>query len=215
MNTIPNGWPARVLYLHGFRSSPLSAKARFVRERLAQDAPATQWLCPQLPASPAAAMALILELTACWPRGDGGTLVMGSSLGGFYAVQAAHALQARAVLLNPAVSPERDLARHLGLQTQWHDPAQRLDFRPEFLPELQAQQAAIAREGMRERLSPTSAFALITQGDEVLDWREMHSAHASARCHVLPGGDHAISDFAQHWPLIAAFIRQPPETSAQ
>lgn len=209
MNTPDSGWPARVLYLHGFRSSPQSAKARFVRERLAQDAPGTLWLCPQLPASPAAAMAMILNLTADWPRDESGTVVMGSSLGGFYAVQAAHALQARAVLLNPAVSPERDLARHLGLQTQWHDPAQQLDFRPEFLPELQAQQAAIVRQGQRERLSPGSAFVLITQGDEVLDWREMHSAHASAYCHVLPGGDHAISDFAQHWPLIADFIRQP------
>jgi predicted esterase YcpF (UPF0227 family) len=50
------------LYLHGFRSSPKSFKARVVHQRMAQLGRAQQLICPQLPASPKAAMELVLGL---------------------------------------------------------------------------------------------------------------------------------------------------------
>ena len=45
-----------LLYLHGFRSSPQSMKARLVAERVARHHPGVQWWCPQLPPSPAEAV---------------------------------------------------------------------------------------------------------------------------------------------------------------
>ena len=51
-----------LLYLHGFRSSPRSFKARVVQEKLAQAGLEERLICPQLPASPKAAMDLALEL---------------------------------------------------------------------------------------------------------------------------------------------------------
>ena len=48
--------------------------------------------------------------------------VIGSSLGGFYATVVAERTGCRAVLLNPAVHPARDLAGYIGEQTAWHDP---------------------------------------------------------------------------------------------
>ena len=53
-----------ILYLHGFRSSPNSFKAREVERRLTELGRAHELVCPQLPASPKAAMALALAL-AC------------------------------------------------------------------------------------------------------------------------------------------------------
>jgi exoribonuclease-2 len=41
-----------LLYLHGFRSSPQSAKARQVAARVAAQHPGVTWWCPQLPPSP-------------------------------------------------------------------------------------------------------------------------------------------------------------------
>ena len=74
---------SHLLYLHGFRSSPQSFKAQRMAAWLAERAPALQWWCPQLPASPAKALALIQNGIADWPIGS--TAVVGSSLGGFYA----------------------------------------------------------------------------------------------------------------------------------
>ena len=49
-----------LLYLHGFRSSPQSFTARYLANIIAQRHPQVQWWCPQLPASPAQAMAQVL-----------------------------------------------------------------------------------------------------------------------------------------------------------
>src|SRR5215475_5210750 len=99
---------SHLLYLHGLRSSPRSAKARRVGDWVADHAPRVTWWCPQLPASPRAAMDLLLEGTADWPKDRMG--IVGSSLGGFYAMVLGERHGCPAVLLNPAVDPARDLA---------------------------------------------------------------------------------------------------------
>ena len=58
---------SHLLYLHGFRSSPRSAKAVQVAERVAARHPGVTWWCPQLPPSPAQAMTLIRQGIAHWP----------------------------------------------------------------------------------------------------------------------------------------------------
>jgi uncharacterized protein len=191
-----------VLYLHGFRSSPQSAKAQRLRQHLAQHAPQVHWCAPQLPASPREAVALCHEQVRRWPLGGGArstVMVLGSSLGGFYATALAADWQVRCGLLNPAVRPERDLARYIGEQTAWHDPAQRLFFDAAYIDEL----AALQRPG---RPSMDCVHALITQGDEVLDWREMAGRYPGADVCVLPGGDHAISDFEDHLERVMAWL---------
>ena len=103
---------SHLLYLHGFRSSPQSLKARTIAAWVAQHRPDIEWWCPQLPPSPAEAMAMLWERVAAWPAGR--SAVIGSSLGGFYATAVAERLGCRAVLLNPAVNPARDLAKYIG-----------------------------------------------------------------------------------------------------
>ena len=189
-----------LLYLHGFRSSPQSTKARQMAARLAQDHPAVHWWCPALPASPRESIEQVLRGTTDWPASQMG--VVGSSLGGFYATVVAQARGCKAVLLNPAVDPARDLAKYIGEQTAFHDPAERFFFRAEFVDELRAiTPAAITR--------PERYLAVIAKGDEVLDWREMSARYAGCRIKLLEGGDHALSDFDTHLPDILHFLQLP------
>ncbi|HEY8856516.1 MAG TPA: YqiA/YcfP family alpha/beta fold hydrolase [Rugosibacter sp.] len=51
-----------ILYLHGFTSGPQSVKARALGERMAARGLAADFICPQLPASPAAAITLAERL---------------------------------------------------------------------------------------------------------------------------------------------------------
>ncbi len=191
-----------LLYLHGFRSSPLSAKAKKMAAVVQQRHPTVRWWCPQLPPSPSAAMALIMDGIAGWPQ-DADVermAVVGSSLGGFYATAVAEQFRCKAVLLNPAVDPARDLARHIGEQTTWQNPDEHFIFEPVFIDELHALYTGPLR-------APSNYLAVIAKGDEVLDWQEMAARYAGARLELLECGDHALSDFDTHVPLILDFLR--------
>ncbi|WP_341908260.1 YqiA/YcfP family alpha/beta fold hydrolase [Polaromonas sp. YR568] len=191
-----------LLYLHGFRSSPQSAKARKMAEVMRTRFPAVHWWCPQLPPSPGEAMQQIMAGVAGWQASGAltdGLAVIGSSLGGFYATAVAERTGCKAVLLNPAVEPARDLARYIGEQTSWHDPGERFFFEPRYVDELKALHAGPLR-------APQNYLAVIAKGDEVLDWREMTARYAGAKLRLLEGGDHALSDFDDHLPAILAFL---------
>ena len=187
---------SHLLYLHGFRSSPQSTKARLTAAWVQRHHPEVQWCCPQLPPSPRDAMHALLDRVTGWPTARSG--VIGSSLGGFYATALAERLGWRAALLNPAVDPARDLQSHIGEITAWHSD-ERFFFRAEFIEELRAlAPPALTR---LERY-----FALIAKGDEVLSWAEMAARCRGARIQLLEGGDHALSDFDRHLPAVMAFF---------
>lgn len=189
-----------LLYLHGFRSSPASAKARRMAAWAAQQ-PGLCFACPQLPPSPREAMALIATLVAGWPAE--GAAVIGSSLGGFYATalaeQPAHR-RWRVAVLNPAVDPARDLSRQIGMQTAWHDPQLQFEFTAAHVAEL----AALAPPA--RLTNPGRYYALIAKGDELLDWREMLARYAGCDGEVIEGGDHGLTDFEAHLPGLLAHL---------
>jgi predicted esterase YcpF (UPF0227 family) len=184
----------RILYLHGFRSSPRSFKARVVQERMTRLGRAGDLICPQLPASPQAAMALVLGLVE---RHADNLAIVGSSLGGFYATWLAERFGCRAVAINPAVDPLARLEEHVGTTTAWHSD-EPFEFRQEYIAELaDLKVAAITR--------PERYFLLAASGDEVLDYRAMVAHYAGARQHVIDGGDHALSEFEHYVDEVLAF----------
>lgn len=183
----------RLIYLHGFRSSPQSFKGRLLAGRMAALGRSQDFAAPALPPSPALAIALVETGLA---PGPADTLV-GSSLGGFYAIWLAERHGCRAVLLNPAVEAPRDLASQLGPQTGYHD-GEPFEFLPVYLDELQALRVpALTR--------PSRYFLVAAQGDEVLDWREMVAFCQGSRQRILPGSDHGLSDFAALVDEVLAF----------
>lgn len=184
-----------ILYLHGFRSSPLSTKTSLLASRMQALGRGDEYLCPQLPASPQAAIAQAREIAG---RVDPSELTLiGSSLGGYYATWLAERLGCRAVLLNPAVHAARDLASQVGVKTQYHSN-EAFEFKPAYIDELKA--LAVARITHPERY-----FLIAATGDELLDWREMVAQFPHARQRVIPGSDHGISDFAHYADEVLAF----------
>jgi len=195
-----------ILYLHGFRSSPQSDKARLMAEAMRTRGRQDDWVCPQLPASPGKAVdlarALARELLA---RGgpearaaDPRRLtVVGSSLGGYYATRLAQELDCKAVLLNPAVHAARDLATQVGEHRMYHADAPFV-FLPEYVDELAALHAGPLTH-------PERYFLIAATGDEVLDWREMRERYAGCRQCIVQGGDHGLSGFERWLPDVLAF----------
>jgi len=186
---------AYVLYLHGFRSSPKSFKARVVHKALEDAGRAHALICPQLPASPKEAMDLALRLAE--RHAPDRLAIIGSSLGGFYATWLAERLGVRAVLLNPSVNPLKNLQHHVGVTTAWHSD-EPFEFRREYIDELAALRV--------EKISrPERYYLVAATGDEVLDYRDMVAHYAGAKQRVIEGSDHAISEFPQYVDEVLAF----------
>jgi len=189
-----------ILYLHGFRSSPTSMKARMMADAMAERGLAAEWACPQLPASPREAIDLAMGIARRQLEGADSPralTVIGSSLGGFYATWLAEQLGCKAVLLNPAVEAARDLATQVGEHHMYHSDAPFV-FLPEYVDEL----AAIHAPRITQ---PDRYFLVAATGDEVLDWREMRDRYADCRQRIVQGSDHGLSDFAQWMPEVLEF----------
>ena len=184
-----------ILYLHGFRSSPNSKKATQLRDALAACGRGDEFICPQLPASPRAAITLAQRAVE-GVRADA-LSVIGSSLGGYYATWLAERLGCRAVLLNPAIRPYDDLRGYLGTQPVYFSDAT-IDMKPEYLDELLALDTPrITR--------PERYFLVAATGDALIDWRTMVAKYAGCRQRVIEGSDHSISDFANYLDEVLAF----------
>ena len=192
-----------ILYLHGFRSSPQSAKAQVLATALKEAGMAERWLCPQLPASPAAAIDLCHNLVAEHSGAPHTITVIGSSLGGYYAGHLAHALGCRSVLLNPVIYAARDLATQVGTHRQYHDNAPFV-FLPDYVNELETLTFPRPVAGNRH-------FLMACTGDEVLDWTEMARWYAGCQSRIINGSDHGISDFARWLPEVMQFLSGEPD----
>ncbi|MBF6615331.1 YqiA/YcfP family alpha/beta fold hydrolase [Pollutimonas thiosulfatoxidans] len=195
-----------ILYLHGFRSSPKSHKAALMAQAMQERGLADQWRCPQLPASPARAMALANHLIEQAIRDQGlapnkDLVIMGSSLGGYYATCLAEDWRCRAVLLNPVVHAARDLATQVGEHSMYHSD-DLFTFLPEYVDELA--EMAVGRPAHPERY-----YLLAAKGDEVLDWQEMADWFDGCQGRILEGGDHGLTDFEQWLPDVLAFALSP------
>jgi predicted esterase YcpF (UPF0227 family) len=211
-----------ILYLHGFRSSPQSFKARVLGERLAALGRSDEWCCPQLPVSPLETIALAESLAHVGmdarpgsrvesrvdSRVDSNTapdkagrpervVVIGSSLGGFFATYLAEKHGWPVVLLNPAVVPQRDLSAYLGEQPRVHGGGS-IVVQAHHLDEMRA--LAVTSVTRPERY-----YLFAATGDEVLDYREMLAHYPAARTKLIEGSDHSISEFADYVDDVLAF----------
>lgn len=182
-----------IVYLHGFNSSEQSAKARETGAFLGERGLAAQFHCPRLPPHPADAIAAATALLQTLPAD---TLLIGSSLGGFYAGWLAEALDLHAVLVNPAIRPDLSLAGYLGPQTN--------PYTGEQYTLGEADLTALRRLHV-ERPTPDRYWLVLGSADEVLDWREAAQHYRGARQTVFNGDDHRLARWPECLPGVLAF----------
>ena len=161
-------------------------------EEMAARSLAAQYVCPQLPPVPDAAVALLGHLIE---TSAGPVTLVGSSLGGHYANFLAEKYELNAVLINPAAVNRLNVAKFIGEQVNFHT-GEHFFFSPEHAAQLKAQ----------VRL-PTLAryWLMVESADEVLDYRQALEFYAGCRQTVLPGGDHSFTKFPDFVPQIIEF----------
>lgn len=177
----------RILYLHGFASCGQSNKSSALRGYFGED----QVFSPDLPYAPADAVSYIDDLM----RKEEIDMVIGSSLGGFYATYFAEKYALKAVLLNPSVTPWETLAPHVGWQKRFCD-GKAFEFKAVYLNQLEALQAEPVKGAY---------LVLLQSGDETLDYEVAKHYYREQKVVVEYGGNHRFENIDCYFSMIERF----------
>jgi len=187
-----------ILYIHGFNSSPLSQKASQLSAAMQRVGLAERLRVPELHHHPHRAIA---QLEQCIDE-LGRPLLVGSSLGGYYATHLAERHGLKALLINPAVLPHRLFDGYLGAQTNLYTG--------EVWELTHDHVAALAELETPPPVDPVRYQVWLQTGDETLDYRRAADFYKGCALRIQAGGDHGFQDFAERLPALLAFAGVAP-----
>ena len=179
-----------ILYIHGLNSSPTSTKASQLLKVAEHCGIARQLRVPALHHHPRQAMEQLQAAVAELGR----PLLVGSSLGGFYATYLAEQHGLDALLINPAVRPHRLFGGKEELQTNYYTG--------ETWRLTHDHVAALAELEMPEPRDAKRYRVWLQTADETLDYRQAEAFYAGCSLDIQEGGDHSYQGFARRIPEI-------------
>ncbi|SEK67734.1 hypothetical protein SAMN05216262_10294 [Colwellia chukchiensis] len=184
-----------ILYIHGFNSSPQSMKAELSRHYFQQHHPEITFYCPQIATSPNAAIDQLDAIIASEPNAK--WLLMGSSLGGYFATYLAEKYQLKAVLINPAVKPYELLEDYIGPQINPYTQ-ERYQVKRQHISDLKALEQV--------KISKNNYLVMVQTGDEVLDYQQAVEKYHQCQLKISQGGDHSFVNYAATLDDTASFF---------
>ena len=182
-----------ILYIHGFNSAPESKKASQLTSVMQRMGLGEQLRVPALHHHPRQALA---QLEAAIGELDS-PLLVGSSLGGYYATYLAERHGLKALLVNPAVSPHRMFDGYLGTQTNLYS-GETWELTHDHVNALAELEVAAPRDPQRIQVWLQTA-------DETLDYRYAETYYAACALRIQAGGDHSYQGFARQLPALLSF----------
>lgn len=188
-----------ILYIHGLNSSPLSQKASQLSAALERLGVADRLQVPALHHHPRQAIAQLETALAKLGR----PLLVGSSLGGYYATHLAERHGLKALLINPAVTPHRRFDGYLGQQTNLYS-GEVWDLTEDHVAALAELEVSPPQDAERYQV-------WLQTGDETLDYRDAEAFYRGCALRIQAGGDHGFQGFAERLPALLAFAGFPPE----
>lgn len=184
---------ASILYIHGLNSSPASHKASQLSRAMARLGLADRLRVPALHHHPRQAMAQLQALVAEL----GAPVLVGSSLGGYYATCLAEQHGLKALLINPAVRPHLRFDGYLGPQKNYYSD--------ETWELTEDHVAALAEVEVAPPVDAERYQVWLQTADETLDYRDAERYYRAGALRIQAGGDHGFQGFAERLPILFAF----------
>jgi len=181
---------SKILYLHGFASCGEGNKSTELKKYFGE----TNVLSPDLSPSPFDTIEIIERVLGS----EDIDLIIGSSLGGFYATHLAEKYGMKALLLNPSTQPWETLASEVGWQKRFCDD-EIFEFKPIYLEQLKTLESAPEKG---------KYLLLLQSGDEVLDHTKAQSLYNTHKVIVEYGGNHRFENIEEYLSMIEKFINK-------
>lgn len=193
-----------IIYVHGLDSDSQSIKGKLLADYCEQQ-PQHSVQRPDLNQPPHRVFAQLCDLVASAEQ----PVLVGSSLGGYFASLVSNHSGCAALLLNPSIQPHVSLQRFFANQTDTGEDAvgyvtdggwaiTRADL--QWLAEHRL-------DGIRH---PGKVAVWLKQGDELLDYRQAQQFYDREGVAVIlqAGGDHRFSDFAEQLVQVVQTLQQ-------
>ncbi len=153
-------------------------------------------MAPSLPVQPVLALSSLEELIEQSLALSLPVRLVGSSLGGFYAIYLAERYDLSAVLINPAIHPCMTLEQGVGQVSHYHDQM-RYEWRADHVQSLKNYAVGVP--------TPHRYWLMLQTGDELLDYQEALAYLPGARVLLEEGGDHGFKGFERHLAEVLSF----------
>jgi len=188
------------IIIHGFGSAGRGGKAMLFRSYFKERG--EPCIAPSLSYVPELAIDTLEQLIeSCEEE----VTLVGSSLGGFYAIYLAEKYGLKAVLINPAVDSDETLKRILamgGMATNYYDLSQ-FEWNAQHVKMLQCYKVDEVKNG--------EYLLLLQTGDDVLNYQDAMAKLPNAQTVVEEGGTHPFEGIERYFERIAKFFNTRPE----
>jgi len=181
-----------ILYIHGFGSSGFGGKASLFREYFEDEV-----ITPSLSYVPKLAIDTLEQIIEVFLNKDENIGLVGSSLGGFYAIYLANKYNLKAVLINPAVYPYKTLDK-IGMAMNYYDGTS-FEVTKDHIDYLKAIE-------VNQIESQENFLTLLQTEDEVLDYTEAADKLSDSELIIEEGGNHSFENIESYFRKISIFL---------
>ncbi len=215
-----------IIYIHGLDSDANSTKGRLLEEYCRQYQPDINVLRPDLNKTPDQVFSQLLSLIEGLNNKNknaeteqfesSNTVLVGSSLGGYFSTLVSNHTGCPALLLNPSTQPHVTLQRFANefiLDSNNDDKSLKnrvLYTTTGGWPITVADLEWFAAHQLSAINYPNKMAVLIKEGDELLDPNQskIFYQQQGAAVTMQAGGDHRFSDFGEQLPMVIDMLRQ-------
>lgn len=176
-----------IIYLHGFGSCINSNKTKILKRHF------PNLIAFNLPPSPKEAIKKIEKSISSK------TTLIGSSLGGYYALYLAEKYGLKAILINPSLKPYKTLKPYIGIQYRYCDNKP-FKWKKEYLKELKL---------LKTKPKRGKYLVLLQSKDEILNYKKAlkkFKNKSNAKVIVEFGGNHRFENLDEYISIIEKFI---------
>ncbi len=184
-----------IIYIHGFASSGFGTKPQKFKEYFEEDI-----ITISLPTIPNLAIDTLEQIIEAFLNKEEDVYLVGSSLGGFYALYLANKYDLKAVLINPAIDPWGTLDRYEGIDfvTNYYDNS-RFEFTKAHIKSLKNYEVNYIK-------NPQNFMTLLQEEDEVLDYSVAASKLEDTELIIEEGGNHSFDGIERYFRKISRFF---------